>query len=107
MQKLSKEQAEWLIEHIRSKYNVYCTKCTINCNVDTDKYLEKVINQCTEKQFPELKVGEGPLVYVTNIYKLKKTSIDTFGITAHLTTDEFKQFVEGCNKIVEYLNETY
>jgi hypothetical protein len=67
-----------------------------------------ILNACTEKEFPRFVIkfdNVDPIIYVTNDYKESHISVDTFGQTAHMSIEEFKQFSENCQKIVEWLEE--
>ncbi len=97
MQKLTKEQSEWLIKEVNNHtgYNVNLCEKALNFSA-----IERLINQCTEKEFPELeiesaiKISEG----------IKCVAMETYG-DIRLSYEQFKQFTEGCNKIVEWLDE--
>ncbi len=112
MEKLTKEQAEGLIEHIKSHYHVYCPKCTINCNVASDKYLETVINQCTEKEFPEFECtyGSNLELKVSNPFHdkdciqvdLQQGEDDN---SFQFSAKEFEEFARGVNEIIKWLEE--
>ncbi len=110
MKFLTKEQAEWLIERLR-RFNKLGNEIKADRNLPDNfvafAHIERVINQCTEKEFPVL---------------IQKTTTESFSVqlsfepeqiffghgamSCNLTFDQFKAFADGCNKIVGYLNET-
>lgn len=53
MNKLTKQQAEWLVSIIRSEESKHTGGCSgCNARISTSSILH-IINQCTEKEFPE------------------------------------------------------
>lgn len=121
---LSKEQAAWLIERFGKQrkldlVNKYSKQPFTEGYMSFDK-IEEIINQCTEKEFPGF---EMILPYWGNTHKYNVTLrswISAYnkqeihlitGLTEHETEtacfsiEEFKQFTQGCNKIVEWLDE--
>ncbi len=122
--KLSKEQAEWLIEEINSRVR---RKAIPGAGALHDVFLfpidvENIINQCTEKEFPafemnlytqdQVELDEKPDVLKVNQYGDYTSPIhveyrDVCGeaLDFLIPTEKFKQFADGVNKIVEYLNE--
>lgn len=100
MNKLTKEQSQWLIKALRNK------AVGDDDMVIYDKII-KTINQCTEEEFPEFKVdlADG-MIYINNIYAENRISIDTFGVSSvHLSNQCFLEFAEGVAKIKEWLDD--
>lgn len=106
---LTKEQAEWLIEKL-NKTPVETIK--YNGGDLVLKYFEsdsvlKIINQCTEKPFPELKLDTACNSQV-NIGK-RDLDNDIMHINipneyAYFTPEEFREFVAGCNEVMEWID---
>lgn len=105
---INKAQAERLLQTIDT--NAYSKElCGRNAYYKDD--ILKAISQCTEKEFPEYSGtwscpnGGGILQLRTCINKryifLKQDDKYQLSMEQH----EFKQFTEGCNKIVEWINE--
>lgn len=101
MQKLTKEQADWLI----NKVNTLANASSLN------RYtIEAEIDKCTEKPFPDVKIDLG------DNWAMKIRNADdeffmetlycgtTRAISVGLGIIQFKQFTEGCNKIVEWID---
>lgn len=110
MQRLTKEQRDWLIEKFKhSIKNVDLP--TRACWMD---HYTRTINQCTEKKFPYLRMevsDQGSIELNGSIHRDSHVTMATNfkninGSVAciDLNHHEFKLFAEGCNKIVEYLN---
>lgn len=111
MKKLTVEQSHWLLENL--------SRLKPQCRTDGESWVKEekmvqIINQCTEKPFPELYISQmGCDADAIRIYSNKSTenscecNIELYTITkfTHFTKDEFKQFTEGCNKIVSWLDE--
>lgn len=112
--KLSKAQAQFLIEKL---------ECSA---ISKDSYpsIRDIINQCTEKEFPgfcinvyepnEIEKNEIPDTITIKQYGDHSSAIsfiysDRSGINQSfeflIPIYKFSQFTEGCNKVVEYLNE--
>lgn len=116
MKKLTVEQKEWLIE-LLSTHNGKLEKDEFydvsKCIHWLDKErVEKIINQCTEKPFPafEIKDLEDSEIYVADP---TGSLIQPEGFAVwigcpdggvRLNKEQFKQFTEGCNKVVECLD---
>ncbi len=109
MDKLTKEQAEWLIERL-------CSEITYQLNNVPSHQIKEIIHQCTEKEFPELQMQtEDRLIDIQitgreiddefNQVCVEISNQDDGHIVIPLYSKEFKQFTEGCNKIVKWLNE--
>lgn len=114
MNRLSKEQADWLIDLIKNKFHelahknrepypqeiVYLTEAT------------KIINQCTEKEFPMFNVDAGCEPPNVKHLTIEKSFCDNCLIrlhnnegepTYHFTKEQFLRFAEGVNKIVDWI----
>ena len=104
MQKLTKEQAEWLIERFDETRMI---QDSFGRLYKSD--VEKIINECAEKKFPEFVMS----ITTWDRYCLSFEQFDKDGIKIccnkapwlRFSFDEFKQFAEGVNKIVEWLKE--
>lgn len=121
MQKLTKEQAEWLNAAMKDLYlNNHPNNEAHNFALD----MKDIINQCTEKEFPEFKIimegsGRHDLIHVTNKAGDNEDSRECENVIfinvdngpwdtqsfVMMEWNEFKQFTENCNKIVEWLDE--
>lgn len=105
MQKLTKEQAEWLIGKIMN--NVRTGEFSDVVYADE---IEEVINECTEKEFPaimkEWKDEEDGVhgVCLTQHNDMPCVFLDTRSTCTNFPYEEFKEFADGCNKIVEWLD---
>jgi hypothetical protein len=120
MKKLSKEQAQRLIEKFDQdfKQNDYW-----QCSLPSQKkeFIRKVINQCAEKEFLGFKIKtldahDDDMIEVTkdmggdgisdkNIFiQIENGGWDNKAF-AMLNHEEFRLFAEKCNKIVEWLND--
>ncbi len=110
MNKLTKEQAAWLIETLkesRIRMNDYQRMhLQIEENVISIGAMEEVINQCTEKEFPIL--IQRTTTESFTIEPSSHVNYIAFGhgaLSCKLSLEQFKEFADGVNKIVEYLNE--
>ena len=115
MNKLTKEQAEWLIERFKEKHTKEFTYFVVN---GFEAAIE-IINQCAEKEFPG---------FTVDLHDYEKNIVGCIFLSDYIGADmrhvelrmrtpnkidswttlfpcEFKQFTEGCQKIVEWLNE--
>ena len=102
MKMLSKEQADWLIEHFENWKR-------LNMSVDVDQ-IEKVIKECTEQPFPVFTIGSFLMgrLSVAECNDLNCPGVVVFiegGDRFVMANDDFKKFAAGCNKIVEWINE--
>ena len=98
--KLTKEQADWLIKEFNDH------------DIKSINIVEKIINQYTEKEFPEvvIELGGGYEILIENnnetgIYFATFKDGVAKQNTCDLSFKQFKQFTEGCNKIVQWLKE--
>lgn len=127
---LTKEQSDWLIKQLNQKAEYDLP------DEDADSFdafsdglmaaeerVKRIINQCTEKKFPELKMlafapattnmfvdvpKDSKIEIIPHVVTKEPTLLltnegDIFG--CRFTTNEFKRFTDGCNKIMEYLDE--
>lgn len=109
MNKLTKEQSQWLIKHLStqsgqlSKDELYDPMKCIHW-VDKDR-IERIVNQCTEKEFPEFEIdggNQGVRVYEGNgtvIIAVEKEN------ECVLDIKEFLQFAEDVATIKEWLDD--
>ncbi len=116
MQKLNEELAQWLIDKI-DEGDLACIPTT---NFDATlagvsherARFRRLIKQCTEKEFPDFccEAKMGGFIEVKNSGKdsivlwMKDSVADTYS-NSLFTQIQFKQFTEGCQKIVEWLDE--
>lgn len=109
--KLNKEQAQWLIDRFstgfgRDNDTFYGIKPS---EVRDDAI--KIINECTEKEFPEVEMKSGwkdeiVRISIKNLSDYKEyIEIDSTGSSCFFTSSQFKQFVKNCQNIVEWLDE--
>lgn len=104
--KLTKEQAYELMSRISGVFHS-ATEHPISLAI------QKVIDECTEKEFPELLVRshvEGEWTKVSCWETVKRLHICNNSnrgnqISIEFDVEQFKTFTEGCNKIVEWLDE--
>lgn len=106
MKKLTKEQAEFLIDKVDRIFLMENKEALFN-----DKVV-KIINECTEKEFPEIfKSHLGCEPDTIRVYHNSSTEndcdceIELYTTTkfTHFTNEQFKQFAAGCSKVVEWL----
>lgn len=114
MKKLNKEQAAWLCKEV--------DEVSVGCDfyghpiIGNALYKEDVkclINECTEKEFPEYNFKPQDEFWSISLSLFEKGEmsdnrvmiqfIDEDKMSINLYPKEFKQFTEGCNKIVEWL----
>lgn len=118
MKKLTKEQYEYVLEQIEHDSNSTITAVNdvddgARVYVQIMSRLKESLNKCTEKEFPEFldEWGDGMTKLSltnanTSFLPVKLALCDQSGeASIMLTAAELKRFVEGCNKIVEYLEE--
>ncbi len=112
MKKLNKEQANWLIEVMKRQRNEPYWKALIGSNEFA--FMEAALNQCTEKEFPIFTISldnRGQDIYIAPYGAMDgriemQISFDNTITQSIFYTEEFIEFTQGCNKIVEYLNES-
>ncbi len=109
--KLTREQADYLREEI-DKLPITCPGGFADGFNDCEINVKKIINQCTEKEFPDFTMPThndfnnltGPLsisLYEKNRIKIQEHSEGFFS----LLHGEFKAFTDGCVKICDWLDE--
>lgn len=108
MNKLSKEQADWLIQQF--KFKAASASHLYNSEID------QVINQCTEKEFPSIHMRpahatdeekiEVDYVHCDNATDKTEYCIRLFSFEeyTHFSKEEFREFVLKCNTIIGYLD---
>lgn len=116
MQKLTKEQEKWLLSKIKYSFEEYSKYCR-NPNFEE---LEKIINQCTEKEFPVLLVSinderDGELASLS-IKPCKPCGDDYFRLCfmdfskmedfeVDVGIKQLREINIGVNKILDYYDE--
>lgn len=91
MQKLTEEQAEDVMQKVcEGKIGMCCLGI-----------VQKAVNQCTEKEFPEYKAKHINIFLDHN----DEVRISIEGQELEFTNKQFKEFTDGCNKIVEWLHD--
>lgn len=118
--KLTKEQADWLIEKIKVDAQA---ECFGGGELKYSEVVERTINQCTEKEFPKfeidlfqaastnmfvdipydatVRISSHPITREPVLMMKNKETI----CTARFNLAQFKEFIECIDKILEYLNE--
>ena len=105
MKKLTKEQAECVLEAMKKQRNEIYWKALIGPNEMA--FMEKAITQCTEKEFPAFKKWN----IVINHHGVQKDICIEKVVDGKtegwvlLTNNEFREFTQGCQKIVDWLEE--
>lgn len=112
MQKLSKEQADWLIESMKKQRTDTYWNALIGPN--EFQFMENIINQCTEKEFPAYRFQDkdacSSFIDLSLFCPGGSSSKPLIGIRLfegylNLYAEEFKDFTLGCQKIVEWIEE--
>ena len=105
MEKLTREQADWLIEKVMD--NVRTGEFADVVYADE---IENIINQCTEKEFPSIHMRpkhaedtEEVKVYTGWCDGSNGNCIILFSLEeyTHFNKEQFKQFTAGCQKICQ------
>ena len=104
--KLTKDQAVLMIEEFSKahKSNDWNGGLFIGDTI-------KIINQCTEKEFPHINMhwnrfGIDEALYIQQLGDFPyDILLETRNMSTYFNKEQFKQFTEGCNKIVEWINE--
>lgn len=115
MKRLTKEQAQWFIKALDTgAHDVIPTHdldaTMLGVNYERAKF-RRIINQCTEKEFPSLEIKSGWKNEIVTVKQAELSDnktyieIDSTGCSSSFTAQQFKHFVHSCNKIVEWLNE--
>lgn len=110
--KLTKEQSDWL----KNKFLQYQDDSEYGDVYIKNRHLIDLFKECTEKEFPDLKMyvsscaiaGEPIKIYRTTDVDLGcacDLELKTLARYTHFTSDQFKEFTASCNKIVEWLDE--
>lgn len=107
MNKLTKEQAAWLIDKINREGGVSYGMLTPPA-LQAYEDIMQIINQCTEQEFPELHIDDvhitrpnDSFVYILISYPQGSR------LGSHMSVEDFKDFAIGVTKIAEWLeNET-
>lgn len=109
MKKLTKEQAGWLIEKIKTrKWTGYGDSGQVEDDICD------VINQCTEKKFPkfEIKTNTDGFIEVTQLSGplMIDVCVNFNGVNgavavSQLDFNQFKAFTQGCISICQWLDE--
>ncbi len=117
--KLSKAQAEWLINKLdegdHGMIQTHDLDATVGGIMFERARLRRLINQCTEKEFPKY-IGvadDDDITIVKSVYNrtplridiTSKTNPDNDNDCIYFSIEQFKEFTTGCNKIVEWLYE--
>jgi hypothetical protein len=119
MQKLTKEQRDWLIEGMGRIFPSFA-----NNNVTAEILLKgslengaaymlnamtKLIDQCTEKEFPAFEIYslDKELLFRVYAHDEEFVRISNYEHWIGIKFEEFKQFTEGCQKICEWLEGSH
>ncbi len=114
MKKLTKEQAEWLIETARLHADSNTQRWEQVFSMDR---LQAIIDKCTEKQFPYFRMESGDQGSVELNGSIHKGSHVMLGMSfkgvngavacLDLNHDEFERFTTACQEVVEWMNEQW
>lgn len=99
MKLLSKEQYEYVVACIHEKEDQYsggCCTCSAKLSLST---VLSVIHQCTEKPFPKFSVNTESGIFYANEHDGFIQINDEY----LFTVNQFKEFTEGCNEVVKWL----
>ena len=102
MKKLTEEQGIELTNRI---CNLLCEKQIVT---SVRIAVDELINQCTEKEFPLLEIADigGDFITVFDeTHGDAKITVMANGGTVFLSVEAFRQFTQGCQKIVAWLQE--
>lgn len=108
MSKLTKKQAEWLIQQFNMAHDVFMTQPADGMFHILD--CRNIINKCTEKPFPAFSVSYGHRCALTvsrpeaysDIINLHFDDGETDALEMNI--EEFKQLAQGCQNVVDYLD---
>lgn len=110
--KLTREQADWLIETLdKRKYEDSGLQVNDNYELPV-RVLKHIINQCTEKEFPHFKLDLGDGYWVKTHCEGENVRFDYcfYNTLRHpsllYSPEEFRYFVENCQRIVEWFDES-
>jgi len=102
MQKLTKAQAQWLIEKIEHDFGGWSGLPIEQFMPD----LKRCINQCTEGEFPIIHCSFGR--HCDLVFKMpdeRTVALDFNADEIEFSIDEFKEFTKGCVSICQWLDE--
>jgi len=107
MQKLTREQRDYILDKIGTIEAPFLLKVDpagVYLNVVS---LHEILDGCTKEEFPNFKINisrtaDPYLLEINNGFKQRISLQDPHGITS-FTFSEFKQFTEGCNRVVEWM----
>lgn len=100
MNKLTKEQSDWLIEQFNFAHNDLMLKPAEGMFHIMD--CRNIIKQCTDKEFPRKEIGG----FSINYYPFDHiVTIKSGGHCYDLSIDLFKQLAQHYQEIAEYLND--
>lgn len=117
MQRLSKEQADWLIEKLRNQsfdlYGIHPNSREASKGFSYDA-VEKIINQCTEKEFPEINMkwrsdngadSKEHWVYCHLLGGDRFNILLEATMSTYFNKELFEEFTDGCVAITKWLEE--
>lgn len=112
MNKLTKKQADCFINNLSQYCFMAATKNDVEMSITRENIL-KLINRCTEKEFPAFNMRLLSHNHEESIYMIEQSCLGekcriVYGTSRqilHFSLEEFKQFTEGCQKICEWLEE--
>ena len=102
MQKLSKEQGDWLIEKIRNeeaKYSLGCQKCNARLSI---KSVVHIINQSIEKEFPAFSFETQGHRIISMHQVVNRAALNN---EFFLDKAELMHLVIGIEKIIDWMEE--
>lgn len=108
MKKLTKEQADWLTDAI---YLEVYDHILYGHNAAVADSIAEVIDKYTEKEFPCWAPNDGAIHFnyapenKESFIKLCSFDDDFMNWVKYLTVQEFRQMMQGGNKILEWLND--
>lgn len=106
MQKLTSEQAQWLLQKMQAKQKDVFWNALIGPN--EFNFMHQLVSECMEKEFPELRIADIDGDVIKIFYEEHGGALITIrmqGSKVFLTSKQFLLFTEGCNKIAEWLKE--
>ena len=115
--KITKEQAEWLIEKIKLIKTGELfdpNPVTQLASIKTISAIERMINQCIEKEFPYFKLAVGCQKINIKDLRIEESFCSNCAVRIHNNEDEpayhftfeqFKAFTKGCISICQWLDE--
>lgn len=104
MNKLTREQADWLIEKLKCVPYAYIHAIPEWSNMLIEAKI--VINQCTEKHFPGFYANDISDVHFLTISSGAPINSNWAYISSgggHMNKEQFNQFTKNCQKICEWL----